>query len=198
MKLLAFTDIHADMNLLRKLVKRAQKNDIDVVVCAGDFSIFENHAGAVLKEMNKMGKPIVIIPGNHETPQRLEHWCNHHKNFKFVHKGMWRFEEFVFVGWGTDGFSLRNTEMRKTAREWQKQLKKDDKIVMVTHQPPHGTKLDDLDGQHVGNIDIRNAIERIKPKLYICGHLHENAGKMAKLGVTTMVNPGWAGKVIEI
>ncbi len=198
MKLLAFTDIHADMGLLRKLVKRAQKKDIEVVVCAGDFSIFENHAGVVLTLMEKIGKPIVIIPGNHETPERLAHWCKKHPLFKFVHKCLWRYHEWAFVGWGTDGFSLRNVEMRNAAREFRTQLKKEDKVIMVTHQPPHGTDLDNLDGRHVGNIDIRKAIERIKPALYICGHLHENAGKSGKLGSTMMVNPGWKGMVIEL
>ena len=72
------------------------------------------------------------------------------------------------------------------------------KIVLVTHGPPNGTKLDLLDGKHVGNIDYSKFIERIKPKLVICGHLHENVGAMDKKGKTQMVHPGWDGMVIEL
>lgn len=199
MKLLAFVDLHARMELLKMLVARAQKKDIDVVVCAGDFSIFENQMTAVLRKLDVLNKPIVIIPGNHETPSHLKHELSKYRNFVLIHNNLWKYKGWVFLGWGTDGFSTHSEEFRKTERWWRQKLTVADRnIILVTHAPPNNTELDNLNGSHVGNIDIRKGIERIKPKLHICGHLHENAGKEGRIGSTTIVNPGWKGMVIEV
>ncbi len=56
----------------------------------------------------------------------------------------------------------------------------DDVDVLITHSPPYGI-LDsiarDFDAR-AGDVDLRYALEsRIKPKLHIFGHIHENGGK---------------------
>lgn len=199
MKLLAFVDLHADAAVLKKLVERAQKKDIDLIVCAGDFSVFENHMDYVLKKLDAIGKQVLMIPGNHETPERLRKELAKYKNLVYLHEQMLTYEGWLFFGWGTDGFSRHSEQFRKVAREWRRKLTVDNtQIVLVTHAPPSETKLDELSGEHVGNVDIRTEIERIKPHLVICGHLHENEGKVDKVGVTKIVNPGWKGMVIEL
>lgn len=48
--------------------------------------------------------------------------------------------------------------------------------VMVTHAPPHGV-LDYQRGHHVGNIELRTAIdERIKPQVHVFGHVRDCPG----------------------
>ena len=73
-----------------------------------------------------------------------------------------------------------------------------EKMVFVTHGPPADTKVDLLQEHHVGSIDYRKFVERIKPKLHICGHLHETVGVTDKIGETKVVNPGLDGMVIEL
>jgi Icc-related predicted phosphoesterase len=55
-----------------------------------------------------------------------------------------------------------------------------------------------MNGRHVGNKDFRSFIERIKPNLVICGHIHETAEKKDKIGKTIVINPGWEGVVVEL
>lgn len=86
MRLLAFVDLHGDAAILKKLVKRAQKDDIDVVVCAGDFTVFESQMHYMLKKLEKIGKKVVMVPGNHEMPEVLREALKRYKNFVYLHK----------------------------------------------------------------------------------------------------------------
>ena len=59
--------------------------------------------------------------------------------------------------------------------------------ILVTHGPPFGI-LDFVQrGEHAGCKDLRDAVERIKPRLHVFGHIHSGHGYMA-LGGTTFVN----------
>ena len=75
---------------------------------------------------------------------------------------------------------------------------KNKKVVLITHGPAYKSKLDKLGKRHIGNIDYRKFIERIKPKLAISGHLHETIGEIDKIGNTKLINPCWDGMVIEL
>lgn len=61
--------------------------------------------------------------------------------------------------------------------------------VVISHGPPM-TFLDWTDhrsGGHVGAIQAVNMIERVQPKAYVCGHIHEGFGK-DHLGNTDIYN----------
>jgi len=105
--------------------------------------------------------------------------------------------EYVFLGYGGGGFAMKDANFRKIARQWYGKFN-GKKIVLLTHQPPFGTKLDLLGDRHVGNEDFHDFILRIKPKLAISGHLHETFGEIDVLGETKLVNPGADGMVIEL
>ena len=92
---------------------------------------------------------------------------------------------------------MRDPEFRKMAREWYGKYN-GEKIILITHQSPVETTLDLLEDRHVGNIDYRKFVERIKPKLALSGHLHETAGEMDTIGKTKLVHPGWDGMIIEL
>lgn len=50
-----------------------------------------------------------------------------------------------------------------------------DTDILITHGPAFG-HLDYVDGMSVGCEDLRYRIEEIKPKLFVCGHIHGGAG----------------------
>ncbi|HII71367.1 TPA: hypothetical protein HA265_01275, partial [Candidatus Woesearchaeota archaeon] len=60
------------------------------------------------------------------------------------------------------------------------------------------TKLDDIWGESAGNDSFRRFIEEHEPHTAISGHLHENSGKVDKVGKTKLINPGPWGVVLEI
>lgn len=51
--------------------------------------------------------------------------------------------------------------------------------ILLSHGPPYkaGTADQVLDGEHVGCPDLRAAVNRIKPKAIVCGHIHEGYGE---------------------
>ena len=65
--------------------------------------------------------------------------------------------------------------------------------VLVSHPPPRGFVDRVHSGEHVGSHSVRRAIEEFRPPLVLCGHIHEARG-IARLGRTTIVNPGPAQK----
>lgn len=197
MKLLAFVDLHGDFKLLKKLLKRGEKEDIELIIVAGDLSTFEGNLSYLLRKLNSLGKKILLIPGNHEGDKSLKEASRSYENCIYFHKKAVRIGNYVFLGYGGSGFALEDQEFRKVAREWYGEYQKE-KVILVTHAPPFGTKVDRLGNRYVGNKDFRKFVERIKPKLYICGHLHETAGKQDKIGETIVINPGWEGIVVEL
>ena len=56
MKILCFVDLHGDKSLLKKLIKRAKKDDIDLVVMAGDLTVFETGLRYFLRKLNDIKK----------------------------------------------------------------------------------------------------------------------------------------------
>jgi 3',5'-cyclic AMP phosphodiesterase CpdA len=60
--------------------------------------------------------------------------------------------------------------------------------VIVSHQPPYGhgdTSFDALSGrvEHLGSHELLAAIDRVKPRLVICGHIHEGFGRYDRHGI---------------
>ncbi|MBT6772881.1 hypothetical protein HOA80_03325, partial [archaeon] len=67
MKVLAAGDIHGDMNLAKKLAKKASKENVDLVILAGDLTYAEQSTDGIIGPFKKIHKKVLIIPGNHET-----------------------------------------------------------------------------------------------------------------------------------
>ena len=198
MKFLTFTDLHEDKEFLKLLVNRAKEDDIDFVVCCGDISTFGRGLLKTLETFNKIGKKFYCIPGNHEEHGAIFNEAVKQYDFCVsLHEKSIKIKNYVFLGHGGGGFSLEDADFRKLARDWYGKFN-GEKIVLVTHQPPYGTKLDLLGERHVGNKDYTKFINRVNPKLSISGHLHETAGQEDKIKSTKLANPGWEGMVVEL
>lgn len=71
-----------------------------------------------------------------------------------------------------------------------KNLKKYQKVILVTHTPPYNTLCDAIyNNSHVGSIAIREFIIEAQPDICLCGHNHESRG-IDYIGKTLIVNPG--------
>jgi len=197
MKILALTDLHGDVSILKSLIKKVITSEIDIIVIAGDLTQFETNLNYLLAKLNSMNKPVLIIPGNHEDDEHLTETAKAYPNLICFNKKAVEFQGYLFLGYGGGGFSLEDSQFKWLARQWYSEYQ-NQKIILVLHGPPFGTSLDKIDNRHVGNKDFRSFIERIKPKLVICGHLHENAGKLDTIGEIKLINPGWEGMIVEM
>jgi len=210
MKFLAFVDAHGNKKILGGIEHIARKESIDFLICAGDISLWGRNLKGILQQLDGIGTPLLIVPGNHESENELKGLCKEFKNIVYIHKGSYELKYgkhyYLFFGYGGGGFSLIDREFERTANkfiELYNRIKKEQtekgmelKLILVTHAPPYGTTLDKLDG-YKGCKSIRKFIEQVKPAVHICGHLHENAGNIDIIGKTQIVNPG-KGKIIEI
>ena len=200
MKILAFTDTHGSLLALRRIEQKTKAQNPDLLVCAGDISIFEHGIIGIARRLNKLNKKIVIIHGNHEDDSTFKKLAKLFKNIIFIHKTHFICNNLLFLGYGGGGFSIVDREFEKISAKFKKIIKqnKDKKIILVTHAPPYKTKLDKLVEWHCGNKSIRHFVEKNKVDLLICGHLHENFGKEDNIKKTKVMNPGPFGKIVEI
>lgn len=200
MKILAFTDLHLSSIAFKKIKEKVKRQKPDLLICAGDISIFEQGLDFILNKLNKLKKKVLIIHGNHETDKVLKKLCKKYNNLIFIHKKYYRHNNRIFFGYGGSGFALIEPGFYKTGEKFQKIIRKnkDKKIIFITHAPPYKTKTDLIVGSPCGNKTFRNFIVRNKIDLNICGHLHENFGKKDNIKKTKIINPGPYGKIIKI
>lgn len=198
MKILAFVDLHADMNALKKIKAKIKKEKVELVLCGGDMSIFGDNLFSIMRKINDLGVPVLTIHGNHEFYEEIRHLSSRLKNIINLHKKLYRKKGFIFLGYGGGGFSLTDPKFTKTMSVLMKKVKKGEKVVLMTHAPPYGTVLDKINRSHVGNKSITSFIKKAQPLLFICGHIEECDNQTAKIGKTKIMNPGYQGKVITI
>lgn len=172
---------------LKKIVDLSKK--ADVVIFAGDISIFGNHLDLIFKEISKITKPVLIIPGNHETKELIIKHSKPYKNIIAIHNKSVKFQDYTFLGFGEGGFSTTDLEFEKFISQ-NKLVIKNKSWILITHAPPYGTKIDKIHGNHAGNKSITSVIKNYKPILAISGHLHETSGMEDKIGNTRVINPG--------
>lgn len=200
MKILTFTDTHLSNIALKKIKSKIKKQNPDLLICAGDISIFEEGLQIILEKLSKLKKKTLLIHGNHETDRVMRKLCSKYNNLIFIHKSYYKYDDCIFLGYGGGGFSLREPGFYLTGKKFSRIIRenKGKKIILVTHAPPYGTKVDLVVGEHCGNKTYRDFIAKNKVDLHICGHLHENFNKKDNLKKTLIVNPGPYGRIIKL
>ena len=197
MKILAFTDIHSDDKTIKMVLDKAK--NADILICCGDFTFFGEDYKKVIKQLASCKKPVFMIHGNHEEGQDFEEF-NKYKNIIFFHKRLVKVtDNLYFFGFGGGGFSMSEPELEALIPKVKQKLKKDDKLILVTHAPPYKTELDVVPGQgNVGCMSIRKFITELKPIIALSGHIHEGFGLTDKIGNSILICPGDEGKIIEL
>ncbi|MEK6941147.1 MAG: metallophosphoesterase [Nanoarchaeota archaeon] len=196
MKILAFTDHHANDKSFQSVKKKAES--ADMVICCGDFTWYGGMIEKILLQFNKLRKPVIIIPGNHEEGEPVEEMCEELDNVINAHERIITTDSFSIFGYGGGGFTKQDERLEVLTKKVKESIEKLP-LIMITHAPPHGTNVDKIPRYgHVGNKSINYAIKELKPLLLLCGHIHETFSRTDKLGDTIIINPGPNGKIIDI
>ena len=196
MKILAFVDSHGNKRAMEALEREAKT--ADVLVCAGDISVFEQELDKILKQIDSWGKPVLMLHGNHESEADMARACKGLQNVEFFHKKAKIINNILFIGYGGGGFEKKTPDLADFFKSQEILLNSSEKKVFLFHAPPLGTKLDLIGRSHNGNQTEKELILRYKPDLVVCGHFHENADKREQTEGGVLINPGPAGWLIEL
>jgi len=197
MKILAFTDTHEQMEDMETIRRKAK--DVDLLMCAGDFTMFGSGMKSVLEFFDSINKPMILTHGNHEDRRRTKRMCEQTKNIKFFHNEIVEIENLSILCHGGGGFTSRRYKFDQNIPKFVKQLKDKKRVIFMTHAPPYGIVLDEIyHGNHVGTKSYREFIEQAQPTVAICGHIHNAFKKKDKIGKTLCLNPGPKGIIINI
>jgi Icc-related predicted phosphoesterase len=194
-RLLAFSDIHRDVRQAARLAERAR--DVDVVVAAGDFASVHRGLEELIDMLVVIETPTVLVPGNNETDEALREACGGWRAAHVLHGEGVEIDGVPFFGLGGG--------IPTTPWPWSFDLTEDEAAerlaacpregVLVVHSPPHGH----VDGRrHLGSEAILRTIEERRPRLVVCGHIHEAAGEEARVGASRVLNAGPEGTILEL
>jgi Icc-related predicted phosphoesterase len=198
MKVLAFTDIHGSLSYLEEIESKAKS--ADVLVCCGDLSVFSTGLGKIMQRLDKLGKPLLLIHGNHETEEEMRAISARLKNTYFAHKKLINIDNHLFIGYGGGGFSRSFQGFDSFERQMKRRMgrKVHKKTIFFTHAPPHSTMLDMINDEHSGNESVTSFIRRFSVDYHFSGHFHENSGVVDRIDKTRLMNPGPKGVLIDL
>ncbi len=192
MKITVISDIHADLGKLT--LAAPVLADSDVLVVSGDLTRHgdPDELKDVVSRLKAVNENLMAIPGNMDgahSVQLLE-------DLGVSLHGVSRTVEMVrFAGAGGSMQTPFGTPFELPESEIVALLEKAlegpaERRVAVCHNPPYGTKVDRVMlGRHVGGRRIRAFVEKVKPDVFLSGHIHESAG-VDRIGDTVLVNPG--------
>jgi len=200
-RILAIGDIHGDKRLTQKLADKAEKENIDLVILAGDLTHFENSLEGIIGPFIKAKKQVLIIPGNHESVETVNFLAKMYPNTKSLHGYYIKRGKLGIFGAGLANigpFAISEKELFEMLKEGNAQLKNIEKRIMVTHIHPSGTTMEKMSKFVPASTAVRKAIEKFQPDIAICGHVHEAAGMEEMIGKTRVINVSRKEKIFEI
>lgn len=191
MRLLAFSDLHCDLEQAARLVELSA--EAEVVAGVGDFASVHSGLEETLEALRGIEKPIVLVPGNNETDEALRAaasgWAT------VLHGEATELEGVTFFGLGAG--------VPVTPWDWSFDLSEQDAAaklapcpegaVLLSHSPPKGHV-----DKGLGSEAVLRAAEEKQPPLLLCGHIHESWGQESTIGKTRVRNLGPEGAILHL
>ena len=199
MKLLAFSDLHRDLDQAAKLVEMSA--DADVVIGAGDFASMHEGLEETIGALAPIETPTILVPGNNETVDAL--------------RG-------AAAGWPAATVLHGEGTTIDGARVLRPRRRDPDHALGLELRPLRGGRRGDdrpgarraaswsstrrrkghCDGgdpdTHFGSEALLAAVEEKQPRLVVFGHIHEAWGCESTVGDSPLRNLGPSGTWIEI
>jgi Icc-related predicted phosphoesterase len=169
MKVLCVSDYHKNEEIAKNVEKVAKKEDVDVIINAGDF-VSDVFAKKVLDETKFT---TFVVHGNWDVNLKTRN-----KKVSILVNEVKEYEGFYFLGidWG------HYNEIKKLAKDIDPK-----RLILISHDPPFGILDLTFFGGNAGILELRKVVEKIRPVLHVFGHIHESAGFLVHKG-TLYVN----------
>ncbi len=197
-KILAIGDIHGDTGLVKKLAEKAKKEDVDLIILAGDLTFAEQSTKNLIGPFIKAKKQVLLIPGNHESLATTNFLAEMYPHTKNIHGYSFIKDNLGIFGAG--GGNVVNVtpdkEIFSALQRGHEKVKDLNKKIMVTHMHPKGSKAE-FSGFE-GSKAVKRAINKFHPDILISAHIHEAAGIEEKIGKTKVINVSRKAKIFEI
>jgi Icc-related predicted phosphoesterase len=197
-RLLAFSDLHTDLGQAKRLASRS--SEADVVVGVGDFASVHSGLAETIQALRAIEVPAVLVPGNNETEDALRDACASWKQAVVLHGEGTEIDGVAFFGLGAG--------VPVTPWDWSFDLTEaaaaglleacPEGCVLAVHSPPRGHVDVSGAGTHLGSEAVLDAIESRRPRLALCGHIHESWGQQSSIGPTPVINLGPEGMLLEV
>jgi len=198
-KILAVGDIHGDTGLVKRLAEKAVKENVDLVILAGDLTLAEMSTKNIVGPFIKAKKKVLLIHGNHEGVATTDFLSEMYPDTKNIHGYSMLFNDVGIFGAGGADFGvdpMTEKTFKKVIGKAHSNIKETNKKILVTHMHPAGSK-SELSG-FKGSKSIRDAIEKYQPDFAIFSHIHEAGGTEDKIGKTRVINVARKEKIFEI
>ena len=198
-KILAVGDIHGDTGLVKRLAEKAVKENVDLVILAGDITMFESSVKNLIGPFIKAKKQVLLIPGNHESNATIDFLSEMYPNTKNIHGYSFKKDNLGIFGAGAGDVGInmiKDSEIFNLLKKGHEYVKDSPKKIMVTHMHPKGSKAE-FSG-FPGSQAVRKAIKEFHPNILITAHIHEAAGIEEDIGKTRVINVSRKEKIFEI
>jgi len=167
MKILATADLHGFQYRLNLLLKNIDIYQPELVILCGDLTQFG--PGDVAKQfLDQIPVQTLAIPGNIDS-QDVSEAIN---ASRATNMDMKRIEKNNIPFVGISGVNHYNIEQALT----KKTPKIDRQTILLSHVPPFGFQDKVFLGMHSGSKELRTVVDTYKPRLVLCGHIHEDPG----------------------
>lgn len=198
MRMLAFSDLHVDLAQAERIV--AASGDADVVLGVGDFASVHSGLQETIDALRPIRVPTVLVPGNNETDEALRAAVKGWEGAVVLHGEQSEIDGVTFFGLGAGvpvtpwdwSFDLTEEEAAHKLRRCP------EGCILAVHSPPRGHVDTSSGGEHLGSVAVLDAIVEKRPRLALCGHIHEAWGQRSAIGPTEVANLGPDGAVLEI
>jgi uncharacterized protein len=197
MRILAVADLHGSASALEALV--AKSSDADLLLIAGDLTDFGGEAEAriLLRLLAGFKGRMAAVGGNCDKRGARELLETEGLS---VDGTLLKVGGALVIGSGGGTFRTGITPYERREGELAEALDRGyetaktlvgsgQPLIVLTHAPPKDSGADLRRSVHVGSTAFAEALDRLAPSLWVCGHIHESPSASYS-GRTLVINPG--------
>ena len=198
-KILAVGDIHGDTGLVKRLAEKAVKENVDLVILAGDLTLADLSTKNLIGPFIKAKKKVFLVHGNHEGLATADFLSQFYPNTKNLHGYSAMVNDVGIFGAGGADIGpnfITEKQLFDVLKKGNDKIKDLKKKIMVTHMHHKGSKAEWSGFE--GSSAIKKAVKEFKPDFLISAHIHEAGGLYEKIGKTKIINVSRNPTIFEI